>query len=210
MASLRPRLLRALRPGKGRRLRRRLRTRLSAAAPARDVDLGERGAREISRRRGRHAGIRATAPGCQPGQRDDHGRRDFSSREAGIARGLWRDRFATVSPLSTTPARDHVRVGGGGRRLVRAVAHSRRACLATMGCLDPAILSFRRPRRPHQTLVLVRLSSRRRRNVEGPTVFHRSVFFLLATLAAALGARVAPPGRFRFQLRAARFAMAPP
>src|SRR5262245_39487725 len=61
--------------------------------------------------------------------------------------------------------------------------------MAAMGRMDPAVLSVRCARCAEKSMVLMRLSAGRRRNVQGATVIRSAVFCSLAIVAKKVGPR---------------------
>src|SRR6478609_1287918 len=75
----------------------------------------------------------------------------------------------------------------GQRGLARTIHDSRCAWLATVGCLDPAVLSLRRARRFKKSLVLVRMFAGLGRYVQRTVAVCGAVFCPLATMAKTMG-----------------------
>src|SRR6476469_11152394 len=73
------------------------------------------------------------------------------------------------------------------RGLARTIHDSRCAWLATVGCLDPAVLSLRRARRFKKSLVLVRMFAGLGRNVQRTAAICGAVFCPLAAMAKTIG-----------------------
>src|SRR6476646_11877958 len=84
-------------------------------------------------------------------------------------------------------SRLNMRSRRGERRLARTIHDPRCAWLATVGCLDPAVLSLRRARRFKKSLVLVRMFAGAGRNVQRTAVIRCAVFRPLATMAKTMG-----------------------
>src|SRR5262249_55372065 len=80
--------------------------------------------------------------------------------------------------------------------------------MATMGRLDPAVLSLRCPRRLEKSLVLVRMFAGRRRNVQRPAVVRGAVFCSLANVAKKMDERDARGRRFHGYCGAHSFTVA--
>ena len=59
--------------------------------------------------------------------------------------------------------------------------------MATVGCLDPAVLSICRAPPFKETLVLVRMFAGVGRNAQGPVVIRGAVFYFLAAMAKTMG-----------------------
>src|ERR1700730_7805048 len=70
--------------------------------------------------------------------------------------------------------------------MARTVDDSRCAWLATVGRVDPALLSVRRARSFEKSMVLLRLLTGRRRNAQGATVIRRTFFCSLAIVAKTM------------------------
>ena len=88
-----------------------------------------------------------------------------------------------LNRFATATSRLDLRSRGSQRRMARTVDDSRRAWLATMGRVDPALLSVRRVRSLERSMVLVRLLVGRRRNAQRTIVVRGAVFCFLAIVA---------------------------
>src|SRR6478672_4970000 len=73
------------------------------------------------------------------------------------------------------------------RGLARAIHDPRCPWLATMGCLDSAVLSLRRAPRFKKSVVLVRMFAGCGRNVQRTAAVRGAVFCSLATMAKRRG-----------------------
>src|SRR3954451_6983624 len=80
-----------------------------------------------------------------------------------------------------------LRSGRSQRRLARTIHDPRCARMATVGCLDPAVLSICRAPRFKETLVLVRMFAGVGRNAQGTVVIRGAVFYSLAAMAKTMG-----------------------
>src|ERR1044071_7069325 len=81
------------------------------------------------------------------------------------------------------PSRHDLRSGRGQRGVARTIHDPQCTRLATVGCLDPAVLSLRRVRRSKKSLVLVWMFAGVGRNAQRTTVVRGAVFSYLATVA---------------------------
>src|SRR4051794_13620621 len=81
------------------------------------------------------------------------------------------------------------------RGLARTIHDPRCTRLATVGCLDPAVLSLRRARRFEKSLVLVRLFAGVGCNAQRTAAIRGAVFCSLATMPKAMGECVAYASR---------------
>src|SRR4029077_4071605 len=73
------------------------------------------------------------------------------------------------------------------RGVARTIHDPRCTWLATVGCLDPAVLSLRRAPRFKESLVLVRMFAGVGRNVQRTAAVRGAVFCPLATMAKTMG-----------------------
>src|SRR5882724_7747276 len=94
-------------------------------------------------------------------------------------------------------ARLNLRSGGGQRGVARTIHDLRCTRVATVGCLDPAILSLRRARRFKKTLVLVRMFAGVGRNAQRTAVVRGAFFCPLAIVAEKMDERAARARRVR-------------
>src|SRR6476619_6926487 len=72
------------------------------------------------------------------------------------------------------------------RGVARTIHDPRCTWLATVGCLDPAVLSLRRARRFKKSLVLVRMFAGVGRNVQGTAAICGAIFCSLAAMAKTM------------------------
>src|SRR6476620_1506138 len=75
----------------------------------------------------------------------------------------------------------------GQRGMARTIHDPRCAWLATVGCLDSAVLSLRRAPRFKKSVVLVRMFAGVGRNVQRAAAVRGAVFCPLATMAKTMG-----------------------
>src|SRR5678815_3296170 len=80
-------------------------------------------------------------------------------------------------------ARLNLRARRGQRRVARTIHDPRCTRVATMGCLDPAVLSLRGARRFKKSLVLVRMFAGVGRNAQRTAVVRGAGFCPLAIVA---------------------------
>ena len=83
-------------------------------------------------------------------------------------------------------SRLNLRSRRGQRGVARTIHDPRCARLATVGCLDPAVLSLRRARRFKKSLVLVRMFAGVGRNAQRTAAIRGAVFCPLATMAKTM------------------------
>src|SRR6478752_10638898 len=107
-------------------------------------------------------------------------------------------------------SRLNLRSRRGERRLARTIHDPRCTWLATVGCLDPAVLSLRRARRFKKSLVLVRMFAGVGRNVQRTVAVRRAVFCALAIMAKTMGECPPHVGRLYGNCGANSFTMASP
>ena len=134
-------------------------------------------------------------------------RGDFLSRSlmcaALIARAL---NLADLVIAGTS--RLNLRSRRGQRGLARTIHDPRCTWLATVGCLDPAVLSLRRARRFKKSLVLVRMFAGVGRNAQRTAAVRGAVFCPLATMAKTMDERAARASRVHSNRSANSFTMA--
>src|SRR4029077_2406348 len=97
----------------------------------------------------------------------------------------------------------------GQRGLAPAIHDPRCAWLATMGCLDPAVLSLRCAPRFKKSVVLVRMFAGFGRNVQRTAAVRGAVFCPLATMAKTVGECAPHASRVHGNRSAYSFTMAP-
>src|SRR4029453_9434412 len=98
--------------------------------------------------------------------------------------------------------------GRGQRGVARTIHDSRRAWLAPVGRLDPAVLSLRCSRRSKKSLVLVRMFASRGRDAQGTAVVRGAVFCPLASVAEKMDERGPRARRVHSNCDADSFTMA--
>src|SRR6266511_3192260 len=86
----------------------------------------------------------------------------------------------------TGTSRLNLRARCGQRGVARTIHDPRCTRLATMGCLDPAVLSLRGVRRFKKSLVLVRMFACVGRNAQRTAAVRGAVFCPLATMAKTM------------------------
>src|SRR5512132_4363647 len=92
-------------------------------------------------------------------------------------------------------SRLNLRSRRGQRGVARTIHDPRCTRLATVGCLDPAILSLRGARRFKKSLVLVRMFAGVGRNVQRTTAVRGAVFCPLANMPKTMDERDARASR---------------
>ena len=105
-------------------------------------------------------------------------------------------------------SRLNLRARRGQRRVARTIHDPRCTRVATVGRLDPAILSLRCARRFEKSLVLVRMFAGVGRNAQRTVVVRRAAFSSLATMAEKMDQRAARARRVHSNRGADSFTVA--
>src|SRR5436190_695311 len=116
--------------------------------------------------------------------------------------------FNLVGLVITGTSRLNLRSRRGQRGVARTIHDPRCTRLATVGRLDPAVLSLRGARCLKKSLVLVRVFARVGRNAQRPALVRGAVFCFLATVAKKMAECAARACRFHSDYGTDSFTMA--